>query len=801
VIAITARTLRARWLASAGTLLVLMLGTGLITVMTLALFAALSAPRPAPQRYAAAPVVVRPWTAQAPVPPGVLANLAAAGRVIPDRTFYAQLAGGPADEVGHPWSAAAFTPYSLTAGRAPAADNQVVVTENSGAHLGDSVTVLTAAGPRRYLVAGLTAPIPFENAVFFTDAQAARLSPAVDAAVVYATPAAARHAAGGRAQVLAGADRWMADPAAAAYRQELRDTATLVGVSGGIAAFVAIFVVASAFAFAVTQRRREFALLRTVGCTPRQVRRLVITEAALTAAAGSSTGCLLGLLAAPWFARLLISAGIAPDSFAVTPSAAALGVGFVTGFAVALLGAWASSRTAGRVPAIEALREAVVNTTAMSRARWIWGLSILVCAAAACAWIAAANPRIATVPQMYPGVPILVLLAVALLAPAVIGPLTRLLCWPLTGRVSAMLAKESTLTGIRRTAHTAVPVLLAVGLAVSLLGSIATLRQATQTGLQRLVRADYVIVPDGTPGLNTTVISRIRAVPGTETSTQTTTDVYGPGSRGSVRSYHASFGDQAELADTLAIPLVSGSLAGLTAASIVVSTEWNARIGQQITVRFADGQAVSLRVAGVFKPGIDSPDAYLSARHAQPALADQVFVKVRPGTAPATVGAALDDAVRGLGARVVPASNWAGWSMANERSSLLGMLLTLGITAVYSLIAVVSITVMAAAGRRAELALRCLAGITKRQVLRQVAAESLLVAAIGLLLAGMTSAANLEWVRTALSALVGSTPIRVPWVPALAFAAGGAALIVTTSVLTTLKMLRGPALQLASQQE
>ena len=54
---------------------------------------------------------------------------------------------------------------------------------------------------------------------------------------------------------------------------------SLLGVTSGLAGFVAIFVVAGTFAYAVAARRRELGLLRTVGATPRQARRLVLGEA------------------------------------------------------------------------------------------------------------------------------------------------------------------------------------------------------------------------------------------------------------------------------------------------------------------------------------------------------------------------------------------------------------------------------------------------------------------------------------------------------------------------------------------
>ena len=71
------------------------------------------------------------------------------------------------------------------------------------------------------------------------------------------------------------ADADAGDPRAA-------DRAALVaifGTMGGIAGAVALFVVAGTFTLAITQRRREVAVLRALGAAPHQVRRLIAGEA------------------------------------------------------------------------------------------------------------------------------------------------------------------------------------------------------------------------------------------------------------------------------------------------------------------------------------------------------------------------------------------------------------------------------------------------------------------------------------------------------------------------------------------
>ncbi|NEA03083.1 ABC transporter permease, partial [Streptomyces sp. SID10116] len=132
-------------------------------------------------------------------------------------------------------------------------------------------------------VVGTVAGLGFENAVFHTDARAARLSPRSLQLVVDAAPAAVREVVrasdGGGVRVLTGDARRYADADPDRDSEALTAMNALFGTAGGVSGFVSVFVVASTFAFAVAQRRREFGLLRTAGATPGQIRRMVVAEA------------------------------------------------------------------------------------------------------------------------------------------------------------------------------------------------------------------------------------------------------------------------------------------------------------------------------------------------------------------------------------------------------------------------------------------------------------------------------------------------------------------------------------------
>src|SRR5262249_30292426 len=151
----------------------------------------------------------------------------------------------------------------------------------------------------------------------------------------------------------------------------------LPGVTSGLAGFVAIFVVAGTFAYAVAARRRELGLLRTVGATPRQARRLVLGEALAAGVAATLAGSALAIVIAGPVARSPARAGFAPHDFTahfiLWPLAAASGAGLL----IALAGAFVAARRAGRVRPAEALREAAVDRGTMPLTRWLAGLAAL----------------------------------------------------------------------------------------------------------------------------------------------------------------------------------------------------------------------------------------------------------------------------------------------------------------------------------------------------------------------------------------------------------------------------------------
>jgi putative ABC transport system permease protein len=814
MLTIALATVRTRWGAFAGTFAALALGVSVIATMTLVLAAASGGnPHQRPERFAAVPYVIQadpdlqvrdrygsldsvPLLAQPDVPASVLARLSG---VVPDRSFYAQVLGVPAAlaaagaALGHGWSSAGFAPYVLTSGHAPTSGNEIVVA--GPAVLGSRVSVITASGSRTYTIAGTVLPRTGEQPVFFTDAEAARLSPGVDALVTHSAATADRAAAlpGAHLKVLTGESRHEADPGALQDATGLTGLTTFLGVAALLSSFVAVTVTSAAFGLSVAQRRRDLALLRTIGATPKQVMRTICAEAALVGAGGSAVGCLLGLAGAPQLAGWIVRQGLAPAWFSVSFTAGsvlALVAAFLAGVAVAAGSVLVAAVRAGTIRPVEALREATVEPKRTGRLRLLGGLTALICGVAALAAVALIFPSAATDPKTEAEIVMLLIGGAALLSPFLLGPLTR----PFGRGTAGMLLRANILTGARRAAAVIVPVLITAGLTASILGANATTSAAASAAEhQQAAGADFVVLPSGTPGLTTALLDQIHSINGVQATAVADTNVlaYQP----QITPFHVeppmpipfpAIGiDQPSAA--LNLKVTAGSLTGLGDRTIAVGSSWNKHVGDTLRLWQPDGTPLSLTVIAVIAPSLCWPSLIVDLHNAGAVMPDRVYVKTQPGAS----GAAVLAAARSQHARVVPVSSWsAAISSQQAQQNQVGLELLLGIAIAYSAIGIAGTSVLSAGGRRPELALLHKTGATRRQIAWIVAAESLVLTLTGIILSAVVSGLVLGGLYVALTSEAGSPSVILPWPLIGATLAGCVVIAILTSVLPAWLQLR-----------
>lgn len=172
--------------------------------------------------------------------------------------------------------------------------------------------------------------------------------------------------------VLIGSFATLAETATSAEGTDA-DTLFIMGaVVGGWGAVIVLFSVASTTGIIASQRAGEIGLLRTVGATPRQARRLIVREAAAIALVAAVVGTGVASVTGRLLFELLSSGGMVTSrtQYAAGPASAALAAVLV--LVSAVLAAAVSARRATSGPAGLLVVESAAER---GRMRW-WRVAI-----------------------------------------------------------------------------------------------------------------------------------------------------------------------------------------------------------------------------------------------------------------------------------------------------------------------------------------------------------------------------------------------------------------------------------------
>ena len=129
---------------------------------------------------------------------------------------------------------------------------------------------------------------------------------------------------------------------------------------GGIALFVGSFVIANSLSITIAQRTREFATLRTIGATNRQILGSVLVEAVVVGVVASVVGLFLGLLLAKGLFSLFDAVGFTLPNTGLVFEPRTIVVALAAGILVTVLASVYPGFRATTVPPIAAVREGAV---------------------------------------------------------------------------------------------------------------------------------------------------------------------------------------------------------------------------------------------------------------------------------------------------------------------------------------------------------------------------------------------------------------------------------------------------------
>ncbi|MEV6619339.1 ABC transporter permease [Amycolatopsis sp. NPDC051106] len=671
--------------------------------------------------------------------------------VVGEVSFAAQ--AGAASALGHAWNSAALTPYALK-GEAPK-PGEVVVDAGLGLAVGDTLPVAAHGSVGEYRVSGIAeAPQAMrDSALFFSASDADKLSGhpgRYDAIGVFGGDVAAVTAAVGDAGIVTtGTDRGAIEfPEVATSGENL---IVLAAVSGGLSAMVMVFVVAGTLTLSTQQRQRELALLRAIGTTPRQLRRMVLGEALVVGVLAVAVAVVLGPVLGNWLFGELAAHHVVPDVLEFEqgwlPATVAAGASLLAVVAASFV----AGRRASKVRPTEALAEAAVERRWLTPIRLI---TAILCFAGGTA-LAIVTVAVMTGPVAASTAGPAVMLwafGLAAISPGVTKVTAMLLSWPVravsgvTGRVALL----NTRVGAVRTAGAVTPIMLAVGIATANIYLQTTQEAVSNQAYTEDLRADAVVAGPG--GLDPSVLGRVAAVPGVASASEYVTSTVFVD-----RPYDSNQNDDGW-------PALGVS--ELTGNAVEVPAKLGRQVGDTLSLRLGDGTPVDVRVAAVVsqRAGFERLvlPASLLAPHTTLGLAPQLLVRAAEGIDTATLTSRLREATAGLPVAVGDRDALiAAHAKGNEIGAWVNYLLV-GMILAYTVISVVNTLVMATAKRRREFGLQRLSGFTRGQVLRMAGVEGGLIAAIAVLLGTLVSAgAIVPFCLVVTDSLLPSGPIAI----------------------------------------
>ncbi|WP_329198687.1 ABC transporter permease [Streptomyces sp. NBC_01435] len=768
-----------------GTFVALLMAAAIVSACGILTETSLRASVPA-DRYAKAPVVVAadqkihlrtgsgdsteetdvllPDTAR--LPESLVARAASApgaATAIGDVTYSVRHDGTPL--TAHGWGSTALTGTRLVTGDAPG-PGDVVVPAGTGSRTGDSIALDTPAGVREFRVSGTTATAA---TVWFTDRQAVQLSGhpgRIDAIAVLADRGTATDTLAGQvraavghtatAQVHTGDDRGAVETPALASTKEILFG---LGVSfGGVATMVAVFTAAGTVALSVGQRSREFALLRAIGATPRQLRRTIATESLLVAPLAGALGCLPGTALALWWSGQLQDRGAVLDSVAPHISWLPLAIAVATTMLTALGAGYLAARRPAKLKPGLALAQTAVERAPFGVIRTPLGIAALV-GGGALAGVAASTSGGDSANAAL-GVVMLFMLAVGLLGPVIARICATVIGIPLRAAgASGSLAAANSRTNSRRLASAITPIVLAMAFSSTLVFMQTSQERVTAHQQRDAITADHIVTAPA--GLGSDATERAAATPGVSTAVGLIrTSVLVPGGDGPVpqsASAQGVIGSGKELARVQDLDVRTGSLAALGPGTVAVDTTLadtaDLRTGDRLALRLPDGTRANPKVVAVYGRGLGTslvtlPAADLKSRMTSPYAAD-ILVRATPAAA---------GKLSALGT-VTDASGYAAAQDEDRELSAWANTVMAAVLGGFAAIAAVNTLVMTVLDRRRELTMLRLVGSTRRQVMGMIRWEALLVTVAG---AALGTAIALATLFPMMRGLTGESPYIPP---------------------------------------
>jgi len=514
----------------------------------------------------------------------------------------------------------------------------------------------------------------------------------------------------------------------------------------GIALFVGSFVIFNTLSITVAQRTREFATLRTIGASRRQVLGSVVLEALVIGFVSAVIGLGLGIGLAYGLKVLFAAIGLELPEVGLVLVLRTVIVSLSIGVVVTLLAGLMPAIRATRVPPIAAVREGAELPKSRLAFLTPYAGGAIVALALALLGYSLFVDDMGTARRLLSlaGGCIALFVGVALLSARLVRPLSAALGWPARrlGGVAGKLAQSNSRRNPGRTAATAAALMIGIALVTFVAVLANGMKASNGEAIERQVVADYVVTSqDGYSPFVAAAGDAVGTAPGARLVSSVRSEigkVAGSGEyvtgiepRTIARAYSFQWKDGSDAV----LPKLGRNGAVIDDS---FAERKDLRIGATFPLLTPSGKRLELEVRAIYEP----PPFYplLGSVSVAQATFDSLFERPRnlftvvnvQGDPSDGMQTSIEAALAGFpDTKVQTRGEWIAAQGQDFDDFLAILYVLLALSVVVSLFGMVNTLVLSVHERTRELGMLRAVGMTRRQTRRMVRHESVITALIG----------------------------------------------------------------------
>ena len=513
----------------------------------------------------------------------------------------------------------------------------------------------------------------------------------------------------------------------------------------GVAILVGAFIIYNTFSITVAQRTREFAMLRTIGASRRQILGSVIGEAFIIGMIASAAGILLGVGLAWGLGKLFAAVGFGLPATGLVLSWQTVAICLAVGIGITVLASIFPALRATRIAPIAALREgATLPVSRFAKLTPVIAVIIGILGGAGMAYGLISSGGTTGRLTTLAGGAILIFLAVAMLSRYIVRPVVSVLGKPIgwvaggVGRIAA----ENAARNPARTAVTAAALMIGIGLVVFVTIFVGGIKESFTGAIDSSLKSELTVSARGFGGtIPAAVLPAVQAVDGVETASpvggtaiQVGTGAYAligidPATLPAVYEFDWDNGSN-DLLPTLGTDraLVEDTIAG----------DLGVAVGDTVDVLSISGEKATFTVAGTYTDPTILNGIVVDQPALEPLLQSNatglntLFVRTAAGADVAAVQADVERALEQFPTAQVQSNEQQKEEAASGVNTILVIFYALlALSVVISLFGIVNTLVLSIFERTREIGMLRAVGTTRRQLRAMIRWEAVITSIIG----------------------------------------------------------------------